>query len=421
MAGVELKALPFNEAIQHFRDKGYALSFNYQDVEKEEHAYNFTVAKVMNRDILNDIRSAVDDAITNGTTLQQFQQTLTPALQAKGWWGTQEMTDPATGETQLVRTGSSSRLRTIYETNMRTAYAAGQWEQVQRTKKVMPFLRYVCVLDGRCRPEHRAWHNTILPVDDPFWKTHTPPNGWRCRCSIQQVAQSDIDHMGLKVSDKAPEIKTRPVQNTRTGEVAHVPVGIDPGFDYNVGMARMKALTPPPLDKPLSTPYAGPASKVPPPAPLPVDKSLLMPDGLEPKKYVDAFLQAFGAKQGEEKIHTDVTGQPLVISDELFRDRAGNLKITKRLRHQYVPLLAQALKDPDEIWHIWHKAENGAQSLVRRYIARYSVDDASAPTMAIFEHAKEGWSGVTAFKADTDKYVDDQRRGVMVYRRPDKK
>ena len=43
-------------------------------------------------------------------------------------------------------------------------------------------LRYVAVLDARTRPEHRAWHGLILPIDHPLWDTHYPPNGWGCRC-----------------------------------------------------------------------------------------------------------------------------------------------------------------------------------------------------------------------------------------------
>ena len=43
-----------------------------------EHARVFTVAKAMARDVLEDIRAAVDDAIANGTTLDTFKKTLRP-------------------------------------------------------------------------------------------------------------------------------------------------------------------------------------------------------------------------------------------------------------------------------------------------------------------------------------------------------
>lgn len=421
MTGVVLKALPFKEAIQHFRDKGYQIAFDHRDMEREEHAYNFTVAKVMQRDLLQDIRTAVDGAISEGQTLDTFRKSLTPTLKEKGWWGTQEMTDPLTGETQLVRTGSSRRLQTIFETNMRTAYAAGKWEQIQRTKNVFPYLRYVCVLDENTRDSHRIWHNVVKRVDDPFWEKHYPPCGWGCRCTVQQVADSDLERLGLKITEGNPALPDRTVVNRRTGEIQRVPGGIDPGFDYNVGKARMRALTPPALDKPLDVPYAGPATKVPMPAPRLATKAMLLPDDLSQEQYVRAFLKEFNAEVGQPKIFTDVTNEPVVISDDLFRDRKGELKITKRLRHRHIPLLAATIKDPDEVWHIWNKGKDGSSHLVRRYISRYQIEGDDVPGLAIFESSKEGWSGTTAFQADDVKYVEGQRRGVLVHRRPDKK
>lgn len=421
MADVVLQALPFKEAVQSFRDKGYQVTFDYRDMEKEEHAYAFTVAKAMERDLLQDIRTAVDTAINDGQTLSQFRAGLTPTLKDKGWWGTKEMVDPKTGEKQMVRAGSSRRLQTIFETNMRTSYAAGRWEQVQRTKKTFPYLRYICVLDDQTRDDHRRWHNVVRRVDDPFWKQFYPPNGWGCRCTIQQLSEEDVKRLGLKIlsDDYVPDMRS--VVNKRTGEVQRVPVGIDPGFNYNVGTARMKALTPPQLDRPLEVPYAGSPSKVAMPAPRVASKDDLLPDGLTNEKYVSAFLDKFDAKMGQPKIFNDVTGEPVIISDDLFRARNGELKVTKRLRHRYLPLLAAAIKEPDEIWNIWHKAPDGSSGLIRRYISRFKVEGQDVPGLAIFDNAKDGWSGVTAFQADSDKYIEGQRQGVLVHRRPDKK
>ncbi|NTV80668.1 MAG: hypothetical protein HGA24_04505, partial [Candidatus Aminicenantes bacterium] len=46
------------------------------------------------------------------------------------------------------------------------------------------------ILDGVTRPLHRAWNGTILPVDHAWWKTHFPPNGWRCRCTVRALDDS---------------------------------------------------------------------------------------------------------------------------------------------------------------------------------------------------------------------------------------
>lgn len=421
MAAPRLEALPFKEAIDSFRAKGYRETFDYQEMMGEEHAYSFTVAKAMQRDVLQDIRGAIDDALSQGMTLQQFREGLKPKLQEKGWWGIKTMTDPATGEQRDVRLGTPRRLKTIYETNLRTAYAAGRWEQVQRTKEFFPYLRYVAVLDGHERPEHRALHNTIKPVDDPFWKQYYPPNGWGCRCTVQQVNEDDIKRLGLSVTGYDPSMPDRRVMNTRTGQVMQVPQGIDAGFDYNVGQARMKALTPPPLDRPLERRYSGPPAAVAPPAPRSFERQRLLPDGLKDEDYVRSFLKEFGADVGNPKMFKDVTGEHMVISDDLFKTAQGDWKITKSLRHQHLPLLVETIRDPDEIWELWEEYPKGRATLTRRYISRFDVDGEDAPGFALFDTSSDGWSGVTAFKADRNSYVNKQRRGSLVYRRPDKK
>ena len=188
---VRYQALPPEEAIAYFKAKGYNLaeSWDWRDVWQKEHATMFTVAKTAGFDVLKDIHAAVDDAISQGLTLKQFQARLTPILQAKGWWGKQEPPDPLTGEVKSVQLGSPRRLQIIYDTNMRMAQAAGEWARIQRTKATSPLLRYTAILDGRTRPLHRAWEGTILPVDHPWWSTHYPPNGWRCRCSTIQLSR----------------------------------------------------------------------------------------------------------------------------------------------------------------------------------------------------------------------------------------
>lgn len=229
-------SLPPEEAIEFFRGKGYLLTHSWEDVAAEEHGRTFTVAKVARLDVLEDIRTAVDDALANGTTLEQFRRELTPKLQEAGWWGRKKVRDPLTGEEEEAQLGSPRRLATIYDTNLRTAYASGRWTQAQRTKDARPYMRYVAILDDGTRAQHRLWHGTVLPVDHDFWKAHWPPNGWQCRCSVRQLSQRDMERSGYKVTDPAPEAPTVPYQNGRTGEVRHVPRGIDPGFDWNAGV-----------------------------------------------------------------------------------------------------------------------------------------------------------------------------------------
>ena len=82
-----------------------------------------------------------------------------------------------------------------------------------------------------------AWHGTVLRWDDPWWETHYPPNGWRCRCRVVQLSDADLDEFRLTPSGGPPagSERTRAWTNKRTGETVQVPVGVDPGFDHNVG------------------------------------------------------------------------------------------------------------------------------------------------------------------------------------------
>ena len=128
------------EALEYFRAKGFAppdSRFDYRDWHGASHARGFVVAKAMQDDLLRTLRDAVDKAIAEGRTLEQFRTDLEPELKRQGWWGRKTMTDPATGEQRTVQLGSARRLRVIFDTNMRTSYAVGRWVRIQRTKSAL--------------------------------------------------------------------------------------------------------------------------------------------------------------------------------------------------------------------------------------------------------------------------------------------
>jgi hypothetical protein len=86
-------------------------------------------------------------------------------------------------------------------------------------------------------------------------------------------------------------------------------------------------------------------------------------------------------------------------------------------------LLAEAIKSPDEIWWSWEKIYLNRERtkyvyrLRRRYIARFTIEGADAPMLAVMDVGKDGWKGVTGFRAERDEYLDNVRGGVLAYRR----
>lgn len=240
MPGITLKPLPPAEAIAYFRQKGYRIGFDHRDVWQQEHQAAFTVAKAMQLDLLKDIRDHVDAALANGTTFADFKAALKPNLVKRGWWGQQQMTDPLTGETSTVQLGSPRRLKVIYDTNLRTAHAEGQWQRIQEAKAALPFLMYDHTPSEHERIEHKAWDGIVLPVDDPWWQAHYPVKAWGCKCRAIQVGQRQLDRLGVKVG-QAPETRYVDYTNKRTGEIQQIPAGVDPAFNYPPG-ARLASL-----------------------------------------------------------------------------------------------------------------------------------------------------------------------------------
>lgn len=246
MSEALFQALPDEETIAAFREKGYAPAlsrFSWRDVWAGEHARMFTVAKATSDDVLTTIREAVDDAIANGTTYEDFRKVLEPKLQELGWWGKGTMVDPGTARSETVQLGSARRLRIIYDTNLRSARAAGRWERAQRNKALMPYFQYIQIDRPSKRADHEPFDGVVLPVDHPFWTTHWPPNGWQCGCTVRQLSKARFRREGLALTDEAAVervSKTRPVRDERNGVTRQVPEGIDPSFEHNAGIARFE-------------------------------------------------------------------------------------------------------------------------------------------------------------------------------------
>ena len=233
---IRLRALPAAEAVAFFRRKFPLRSFDFRDVEAEEHAIAFTMAKAMQLDVLRTVQEELERQLREGPDLRAFRASLEPRLRALGWWGRRKRVDPLTGEERTVTLGTPRRLETIFRTNVRTAYAAGAWARQRRLAERAPWLLYDAVLDSRTRPKHREWDGTVLRWDDPWWGTHYPPNGWNCRCSVIQLDDADLRERGLSPG-VAPRGLVRRWVNPRTGRVREVPEGVDPAWAYHVGRA----------------------------------------------------------------------------------------------------------------------------------------------------------------------------------------
>lgn len=71
-------------------------------------------------------------------------------------------------------------LQAEYQTARQTGHHVRNWQGYQKNKDLFPNLKYKTAGDARVRESHRALNNVVKPIDDPFWNSFYPPNGWRC-------------------------------------------------------------------------------------------------------------------------------------------------------------------------------------------------------------------------------------------------
>lgn len=160
-------------------------------------------------------------------TLTRLTQNVFSFSAAKNYQELRTITDALRDEEGKLRTFSDFKeqvssinqkfnvtwLQTEYDTCIATATQSARWQEFKAQKSMFPFLRYQTAGDDSVRDEHRILDGVTKRVDDPFWKTYYPPNGWNCRCEAIQVPDDDVQET---VNYKAPVVD--PMFRTNCGE-----------------------------------------------------------------------------------------------------------------------------------------------------------------------------------------------------------
>ena len=179
---------------EYLKSKKPEIHFDYDEIMHDAHKKAFTVAKMMNLDLLKDTQASLAKAFKEGVGFDEWKKSVKPMLAKKGWLGNIKVKDPKTDEEKEIYVGNR-RLRTIFNTNMRTAYAKARYES--QMQSLGEYFRYTAVLDGRTREAHRKLHGKTLPKTDKFWDTNYPPNGWGCRCKVQVLTEAECVARGI--------------------------------------------------------------------------------------------------------------------------------------------------------------------------------------------------------------------------------
>lgn len=417
----------FSQAIEFYKNKIKLPTSGWTDIWQEQHSHAFVVAGAAHDALIEDFYNAIQKAKWEGGGYDEFRTRFDEIVAKHGW----------------AHNGAPGwRSRVIYDTNITQAYNAGREQQMQAIKHLRPYGVYQHTSIEHPRLEHKAWDGLILPLDDPWWDTHTPQNGWGCKCKKYSITRTEAKQMWEKSGKTGPdtsppiEMEKRIVgKNGSNPREVWVPKGIDPGFAYNPGKAWLEPHTVPPLQgydavlKERGKPW--PTGFTPPPRPnatrIPAD--VILPAHTAPEVAAADFLDIFGASMEQGVAFTDASGVAVAITKALFQDGAGEFKWLakpdKADRLRYVNLLAMTLIEPDEIWWAWvqDSKEKGRWRLKRRYLKAFDVEGTGEFAVCVFEWGRTGWTGSTTFMASQknealrEAYFDKQRDGKLVYKK----
>jgi len=181
--------LQFEQAVRAFRARVPMGWDVFKALVQASHEQAFVIAGVAELDLVNEVWEALDKAVASGTTFDEFKRDV--GAQLEQHWGRK---NPA-------------RLETIFRTNVQHAYGAGTVEMLQNpvVLKRRPFWKYSAVLDGRTTLVCEHWNGTILPADDPAWKSHQPPLHFGCRSHLLALTRTQAEAMGI--AEKAPAVE----------------------------------------------------------------------------------------------------------------------------------------------------------------------------------------------------------------------
>ncbi|RJP17900.1 MAG: head morphogenesis protein [Deltaproteobacteria bacterium] len=399
-------SLPFQEAIDFFREKVNIPTRHWDDLRQGMHARGFMVAGAAKTEILADLRSAVDKAISEGTTLDEFRKSFDSIVANHGW---------------SYKGGRNWRSELIFSTNIRTAYAAGRYRQMTDpdVASYRPNWQYRHGDSVVPRPLHLSWDGLVLAADDAWWKTHYPPNGWGCKCRVFALSDRDMRKAGKDGPDTAPNDGSYEWTD-RNGVVHDVPRGVDPGWDYNVGEAawgrqlsaqsmadwrREGAAAWEPLTegnwqsagRPQEIPFDEPQADTGPP--------------LTTRQAEQLLRKVLG---GEEKIFSFSEGD---FRYDLLVNAVSMAAHVPADRTPYLPLLEETLTDPFEVWNSFERHKGTGKVVLRQRVIKGVATEGGKGMLFVANAAKgilEGWTFVPIRNVS---YLNDQRRGQLAWKR----
>ena len=327
----------YKQAVDYFRQKINLPTKKWNDLEGAMHTRAFTIAGAMREDILLDFRKAVESAISNGESLQDFRDHFYDI--ASKW----RESDPSFDEKMKKPKYGAWRSKVIYQTNMLTASAAAQERQA------------------------REW-----------WEKHSPPNGFGCLCEKEFISKYEMDAGTEKETVRNKDNELDPNDTTNIGE----------NWDYSIASADIGSyMTATQREAMKKNPKGwmeievngqkSEAFKDKTPLPVIDDEKFAPDNSVTKENFTDKMSEALGLGKGKEAtvsipFENEKTGfhyETIIKRDHIddFLEHITEGTKGKQHRERLLPMFLKTLKDPAEIRVQYLKSMDTNKRAIRTY------------------------------------------------------
>ncbi len=311
--------------------------------------------------------------------------------------------------------------KTIFRTNVQSAYQAGKWAQLKEAGDNLDVVVYDAVGDGRTRPSHLVMDGKAFAKSDAIWNTWWPPNGFNCRCTVRLMSAAEARARGLKVESGAGILRGEQVS---VGPGRDQVISPDPGFGGNVGKdffgglvaavkSTDKAFTPNEgLRGPKDFGLPESIAKLPASSKFPYPADQLLPAGVSAAEAEAAARARLGMTADQKSIVTaDVMGDPFLVPDWQISKIAGT-----KGRERWAVVAIDVAASPTEVWLVRGKNLAGTDVERKIYIKVFEPDPAHTTKGAIaVAEAEHGvWKELSVYPTKGSS-LNDNRRGDLLY------
>lgn len=178
--GADADPSRWRDARAWFQTRRPVLRESAAQTERDARLRAFRVAGITSVNLVTEVHQAIDDALRDGTTLDEFKKRVGAKLAEE--WGAP----------------NARRVETIFRTNVQSAYNAGRYAEMTRPAvlAVRPFWKFVAILDGRTTATCAPLNGVIRKHDDAFWESHFPPLHFNCRSTVVSLSRGEAERAG---------------------------------------------------------------------------------------------------------------------------------------------------------------------------------------------------------------------------------